>query len=318
VAGPVIHWYDVPDHPIRQGELDATFANLGAAAGTVGIGMRRERISPGKRALPPHVHTAEEELFYVLGGSGISWQDGLTRDVAAGDCLLHLPRAGAHTLIAGAQGLDVLVCGDRLPAEVAHIPRAGVAWLGPTWIDVGGGDHPWVRDAAAGVLTAAEARPDARPLAITAVDDVEAVPVRRGAVDLQMRDIGGALGSRHLGLRHVVLAAGATSFPPHCHSEEEELFVVLAGEGVCQLQGPGKTGWEPDEQPLRPGSLVSLPAGTGVTHAFLAGPAGLTYLAFGTREPNDIRWYPRSQKLWFKGVAVMGRVEPLSYWDGEE
>jgi uncharacterized cupin superfamily protein len=294
VAGPVIHWDDVRDHPIRQGELDATFANLGAAAGTIRMGMRRERISPDMRALPPHVHTAEEEIFYVLGGSGISWQDGLTHDVTAGDCLLHLPRAGAHSLIAGADGLDVLVCGDRVPTEVAYIPRAGVAWVGPTWVEVGAGDHPWVRDAAAGKLAAGQAESTARPPAITAVADVQAVPVHRGTVELQMRDIGGALGSRHLGLRHVVLAPGATSFPPHCHSEEEELFVILEGDGFCELQQPGETGWEPEEQSVRPGSLVSLPGGTGVTHAFRAGPAGLTYLAYGTREANDLRWYPRS------------------------
>jgi uncharacterized cupin superfamily protein len=317
VAGQVIHWDDVRDHPVRQGELDATFAYLGVAAGTVRMGMRRERISSGKRALPPHVHTAEEEIFYVLGGSGVSWQDGLTHEVSAGDCQLHLPGAGAHALIAGADGLDVLACGDRRPSEVAYLPRAGVAWLGPTWVEVGAGDHPWVRDAAAGDLTAGEPKLGGRAPAIMSVADVQAQPVRQGTTDLQMRDVGGALGSRHIGLRHVVLAPGATSFPPHCHSEEEELFVVLEGEGFCQLQRAGKTGWEPEEQPVRPGSLVSLPGGTGVTHALRAGPTGLTYLAYGTREPNDIRWYPRSQKLWFKGVAVMGRVEPLGYWDGE-
>ena len=317
MAGPVIHWDDVQGHLIRQGELDATFANLGAAAGTVRVGMRREQISPGKRALPPHVHTAEEEIFYVLGGSGVSWQDGQTHHVSTGDCLLHLPRTAAHSLIAGADGMDVLVCGDRVPTEMAHIPRAGVAWVGPAWVEVDIGAHPWARDAAAGPLTAGQEEAAPRPPAIVTVADVVAAPVRQGAVDLQMRDIGGALGSRHLGLRHVVLAAEAASFPPHCHSEEEELFVVLEGEGFCQLQQPGKTGWKPDEQPVRPGMVVSLPAGTGVTHAFRAGPAGLTYLAYGTREPNDLRWYPRSQKVWFKGLGVMGRVEPLGYWDGE-
>jgi hypothetical protein len=56
VAGPVIHWYEGQGHPIRQGELDATFANFGAAAGTVRIGMRRERIAAGRRALAPQVH----------------------------------------------------------------------------------------------------------------------------------------------------------------------------------------------------------------------------------------------------------------------
>jgi uncharacterized cupin superfamily protein len=205
-----------------------------------------------------------------------------------------------------------------VPTEAAYLPRAGVAWLGPTWVEVGGGDHPWVRDGAGGELAAGEAKLGSRPLAIVFVDDVEARSVHRGTVDLQMRNVGVALGSRHLGVQHVVLAPGATSFPPHCHSEEEELFVVLEGDGLCLMQQPGKTGWEPEQQPVRLGNLVSLPPGTGVTHAFRAGPAGLTYLAYGTRESNDIRWYTRSQKVWFKGLAVMGRVEPLTYWDGEE
>jgi len=52
----------------------------------------------------------------------------------------------------------------------------------------------------------------------------------------------------------------------------EELFVVLDGEGVCLLQAAGEKGWQPEEHPLRRGSIVSLPAGTGVAHGVLAGP----------------------------------------------
>jgi uncharacterized cupin superfamily protein len=43
----------------------------------------------------------------------------------------------------------------------------------------------------------------------------------------------------------------------------------------------------------------------------------MTLLAYGTREPDDICWYPDSQKISFIGVDIIARVEPLDYWDGE-
>jgi uncharacterized cupin superfamily protein len=51
---------------------------------------------------------------------------------------------------------------------------------------------------------------------------------------------------------------------------------------------------------------------------FRAGQGGLTYLAFGTREPADVCYYPRSNKINFGGVGVIARLERLDYWDGED
>ncbi len=47
-------------------------------------------------------------------------------------------------------------------------------------------------------------------------------------------------------------------------------------------------------------------------------PAALTYLAYGTREPADICYYPRSNKVTFGGVGLIARLEKLEYWDGED
>jgi uncharacterized cupin superfamily protein len=55
-----------------------------------------------------------------------------------------------------------------------------------------------------------------------------------------------------------------------------------------------------------------------VAHAFRAGSEGLEFLAYGTRHPGDTCYYPRSNKISFRGLGVIGRVERLSYWDGEE
>jgi hypothetical protein len=40
---------------------------------------------------------------------------------------------------------------------------------------------------------------------------------------------------------------------------------------------------------------------------------------YGTREPNDLCYYPRSNKVLFGGLGLVARLgEPLEYWDGEE
>jgi uncharacterized cupin superfamily protein len=63
--------------------------------------------------------------------------------------------------------------------------------------------------------------------------------------------------------------------------------------------------------------VIARPAGTRIAHSIKAGPDGVTYLAYGTREPNDICYYPRSNKTYFRGVGLMTRLEHLAYEDGE-
>jgi uncharacterized cupin superfamily protein len=316
MAGQIINWDDVPRRAVQRGPLDAVWTNLGAASGTVRVGLRREEMQPGRRALPPHAHTAEEELFFVVGGSGLSWQGGEVYEVRAGDCLLHLPAGKAHALIAGPDGLDVLAFGDRVPTEAAYLPRGHVAWLGPTWVSAGDGEHPWARDAAAGELELPQ--PSPRPPTMVNVEDVQPERTAHGEADFVQRKLSLAVGSRHAGLRHVTVAPGKCSFPPHCHSMDEELFVVLDGDGVALLQSPLTWDWKSEEHPVRRGSVVALPAGTGMAHAFRAGADGVVYLAYGTNEPGDVVWYPRSHKIGFGGLGIRGRLEPLDYWDGEE
>jgi uncharacterized cupin superfamily protein len=109
---------------------------------------------------------------------------------------------------------------------------------------------------------------------------------------------------------HVRVDPGKLSSPPHCHSGEEELFVVLEGDGALVLGA--------DEHAVRAGSVVSRSAGTAVAHTFRAGAQGLAMLAYGPHNPNDIVFYPRSGKLFFPGLGVVGRIEPVDFWDGED
>ena len=80
--------------------------------------------------------------------------------------------------------------------------------------------------------------------------------------------------------------------------------------------------WEPDgvaEHPVRRGSVIARPPGTGVAHAFRAGDEPLSVLMYGTREPHDICFYPRSGRLALSGLGMIARVERnLEAWDDED
>jgi uncharacterized cupin superfamily protein len=152
--------------------------------------------------------------------------------------------------------------------------------------------------------------PGPRPKTVANVDDVEPVRVERGPIARTRRRISRAAGSETTGLQHVVVEPGKASGTQHCHSVEEEIFVILDGEGVLVL--------DDDETPVAQGNVVARPAGTGVSHMFRAGDGGLTYLAYGPRDPSDICYYPRSNKIAFRGVGIIARLEKLDYWDGED
>jgi uncharacterized cupin superfamily protein len=283
--------------------LGGDWYDLGSAAGTVAVGLQRIRVDPGKWSTPAHAEGAEEEIFFVLGGSGLSWQDGEVFEVGESDFLVHLPQDRAHTLRAGPGGLDVLAYGERKPQGNTVLPRAGVAWMSPSWVDVGG-VHPWEREAAAGEPEVGEVSP--RPQRIANLREGIRYELPTGAVDLNLGDV---IGSVDTGISHMAIPPGAEGYPPHCHGAEEELFVVLAGSGTVTL------GEETGE--VQRGSVVSRPAGTRVAHSFLAGAEGLEYLAYSTRDPNDITYFARSNKVNFRGIGFITRLERVDYWDGE-
>ena len=286
----VAHWDEVERHRRDMGHLAGDWYDLGRAAGTAAVGLKRIVIDPGKWSTPAHAEGAEEEIFFVLGGSGLSWQDGDVFEVSENDVLVHLPEGQAHTLRAGPDGLDVLAYGQRTRQGNTVLPRAGVAWMHPSWVDVGG-PHPWEREAAAGEPEVGEVSP--RPSRIANLSDGIRWELDTGAVDLNLGDV---VGSVETGISHMTIPAGAEGYPPHCHGAEEELFVVLEGSGIVTL------GEESTD--VRRGSIVSRPAGTQVAHSFQAGEDQLEYLAYSTREPNDIVYKPRTDEIWFYGVGI--------------
>ena len=239
------HFDEAPSREYALGHLRNRWTMLGEAAGCEAAGVRRIQIEPGGWSTPAHEHGRSEEIFYVLEGSGLSWQRGRTAPIRAGDCIVYLPRRGPHTLYAE-EALDALAFGTRAYDEATRLPRLGISTLGG---------------------------------------------------------------------RAVESVAGPADGTPIQFVRESEI-------GPPEL--PGEPGPRParivnvDETiPVAPGHVIARPAGTGVAHALRA-ESELTCLAYGTREPGDARYYPRSGKIAWRGPGVVARVAQVDYWDGED
>ena len=325
----ISHWDDVRSGRGERGHIAGTWSNL-TGRSSHAVGVKRIQVDPGMWSTPLHLEGAEEEIFYVLGGSGVSvqWEgegDPVGYEVRAGDCLVHLPLENAHTLRAGDDGLDVLAFGQRtLAGGVTWLPRAGVAWLGETWAPVGAEeDHPWTREAAAGPPEVAELSP--RPSNIVNVEDVKEFERSGRTVSRRGRDLGREAGSQRTGIKLYEVSPGMLMNPPHSHSAEEEIFVVLGGSGFLTVWPHPRGRTEPErfsdvreEHAVLTGSIVASPAGVARPLDLRAGDEGMRVLAYGIRDPNDITYYPRSGKVMLRGVGVVGRLEQLDYWEGED
>ena len=152
--------------------------------------------------------------------------------------------------------------------------------LGWPWVE-GRTDDPWDVEAEVGELEFAE--PGERPANVVALEDV---PLDEDGDKV----LAAAAGSERSGLNWIRRTVGKRGCPPHCHSLESEAFVVLEGSGTLELL-PVRGG-EPERHELRPGHVFARPPGSRVAHSIVAGADGVTYLAYGTREPERHRLLP--------------------------
>jgi uncharacterized cupin superfamily protein len=302
----VAHHADIPEHEVTRGDISYRRRRLGSAAGSVRVGASHYLVPPGARQMPVHVHGDEEEIFFVLSGDGLGYElegqdpdgEAVTYRVTAGDTIVHRPDARPHTFLAGDNGLELIAFGSGSESSITYLPRAGVMWCGPRWVPVDA-PHPFSAEAAAGPVRAPVPAVD-RPAHVVALDGLGTGPFPPA----EIRQPGRAAGSVKAGLNHVVLPPDQPGAPPHCHSLEEELFIVLAGGGTLALGD--------DEHPLAPGDVIARPASTRLTHALNAGADGLTYLVYGTRDDGDAVYYPSTGKVWVRGLGLWLDAEPAS------
>jgi uncharacterized cupin superfamily protein len=120
--------------------------------------------------------------------------------------------------------------------------------------------------------------------------------------------------ARKLGAGYDVLAPGKRSCPYHYHLAQEELFVVLEGEGSLRVAGQMLA--------VKAGDVVFIPPGPQYPHQFInTSDAPMRYLSISTQEEPEICGYPDSGKFNAfgpGGVRIRQRpADALAYWDGE-
>jgi uncharacterized cupin superfamily protein len=127
-----------------------------------------------------------------------------------------------------------------------------------------------------------------------------------------------AIGARQLGYNLTLLPPGKAQCPFHSHRAEEEMFLILEGEGELRFG--------PDRYPLRPLDVVACPTGgPEVAHQIVnTGTAPMRYLALSTQSETEVCEYPDSGKVGIFAGGGTSRLRKLfragddvDYYDGE-
>src|SRR3954447_24735156 len=118
----VAHWDDIPAEKEEAGPIGGTWQELASSAGAVRLGVNRLRMEPGKASTPQHAE--DEEVFYVLSGSGWSVQEDGCFAIGAGDVVYYRAWETAHTVVAGAGGIEYIAFGTtEALASGVRFPR---------------------------------------------------------------------------------------------------------------------------------------------------------------------------------------------------
>ena len=162
----------------------------------------------------------------------------------------------------------------------------------------------------------------AKALAASLIRNFNDVPlerlVREPHYDSRGARLARGTAARKLGASIDTLAPGKVGCPYHLHHAQEEMFVVLEGEGTLRVAG--------ELLPIRTGDVVFIPAGPEYPHQLVnTSSAPLKYLSVSTQETPEICEYPDSGKFLAEakqGTAstfdvVHAKSASLDYWEGE-
>ena len=113
-----------------------------------------------------------------------------------------------------------------------------------------------------------------------------------------------AIGARNLGYNLTVLPPGKAQCPFHSHHGEEEMFLILEGEGELRFGD--------QRHPIRRHDVIACPpGGADVAHQIInTGTETMRYLAVSTRAAVDACEYPDSGKV----MVVAGNGSSTKLW----
>lgn len=158
------------------------------------------------------------------------------------------------------------------------------------------------------------------------IHDAEAFSNRPGEsdrFDAMIAPLSGVLGMSGLGAMFVTVGPGRRAFPFHNHLGNDEMFIVLEGEGTYRFGAA--------DYPVKVGDVCAAPrGGPDTAHQLInTGSKPLKYIGISTSNDPDIAEYPDSGKFAALGIApgssffeahikhVGKREDARDYWEGE-
>jgi uncharacterized cupin superfamily protein len=162
----------------------------------------------------------------------------------------------------------------------------------------------------------------AETLARTLIRNFNDVPLQREQREPLYDSVGARLArgtaALKLGASIDLIAPGMRACPYHFHHAQEEMFIILDGQGSLRVAG--------EMLPLRAGDIVFIPPGAEYPHQIInTSAAALKVLSVSTRETPEIVEYPDSGKYLASVIvddqrvvdSLQRRENGLDYWDGE-
>lgn len=135
-------------------------------------------------------------------------------------------------------------------------------------------------------------------------------------------DISDRLKLTQLGAALCIVPPGKSACPFHVHHAQDEMFIILEGEGTYRFGS--------DRYPVQAGDVLGAPRG-GAAYAHKltnTGTQPLKYVAISSKADTEICEYPDSGKF-LAGTRLPGKRERMfrfvgrretevDYWDGED
>ena len=166
------------------------------------------------------------------------------------------------------------------------------------------------------------------------IDDIDMQPWPAGAsipgpvaerYDATMGFIAPRIGAQKLGYNITAVPPGKSAFPLHNNHVNEEMFLILEGEGEVRIGA--------ERHSIHKGDVIACPpGGPEAAHQIIntSETAELRYLAVSTKQTPEIAKYPDSGKFGILaefppgpdgkpgGLRFVSRPElSVDYWEGE-
>nr|GAT46569.1 predicted protein [Mycena chlorophos] len=117
------------EHPRDPTRVRIT-TSLGDQVGLTKVGIHATRLEPNMLSTVEHYHDGDDEWFFVLKGSGLLLGEGEGTVVNEGDFVgFAAGRKIPHAFKAGADGMEYLTGGSRVPMDMTHYPGIGKSLL---------------------------------------------------------------------------------------------------------------------------------------------------------------------------------------------